>query len=109
MGAPLEQGDTLDVAMDPELVLDSEEQDVELEEPSGLDTGVCVSVAVVVIEYWLETDPVLLGTPEGVLTVTIVEVAVKLPVPDGITGWEDEGLTVPDGVPLGSLTDKDVL
>lgn len=109
MEAPPEEGNTLDVATDPELVSDSEELGAELERPPGLETGVCVSVTVAMIEDWLETAAVLLGTPEEVGSVTIVEVAVELPVPGEITGREDEGLSVADGVRLGSVTGNEVL
>lgn len=92
-----------------ELVSDGEAPGAELDEPSGLDTGVSVLVVIGVAEDWLETDTVLLGTPEEELTVTIVEEAVELPVPGGITGREDECLIVLDGVRLGSLTGREVL
>lgn len=107
--APLEEGNALDVGTVPELVSDCEEQGTELEEPPGLETGVCVPVAVAMMEDWLETEAALLGTPEEEVIVTIVEVVVELPVPGEITGGEKEGLTVLDGVRLGSETGNEVL
>lgn len=102
-----EEGNALDGTMDPELISESEELGVELAKTPELDAELCVSVAVAVIDTWLETGAVELGPSQGVLSVTTVEVVIELP--EGITGREDEGFCVPDCVETDSLTGREVL
>lgn len=102
-----EEGNVLNGGMDPELLLESEELGVELVKTPELDEGVCVSVAVAVMEIWLETDEIELDHSMLLLLVTAVEVVIELP--EGIKGREDEGACVPHGVETGSLTDGEVL